>query len=566
MVYRCMSAFTIDPGPLQDSFRTALHRLSELNFSDALWSKRLDVWPGDAEIRDTIGNRLGWLDAMAFVEPQLGRLTQFSASIRQDNFTDVVLLGMGGSSLTSEVLLRTIGAKPGFPRFRMLDSTDPADVNETLAHANTTLFILASKSGTSIELMAIAAEARRRILAAGIKSWGSRFVAITDAGTPLETTARGSNFRNVFLNPADIGGRYSALSFFGLVPAAAMGLDVGNLIATAQSMADRCRDTDPSTNPGLALGALMAAGALNGRDKLTLLLPSPLQPFGLWVEHLVAESTGKANAGIVPVIDEADDTPLSNDRLGVVFTSNDSGVGSSLEQQLHKQQAPMATLDTNMATLGAEFFRWEVATAAAGLLLGVNPFDEPNVGQTKQATRELLEDFEHSRSLPSPTLHTVDDGVGFALSRSANEQIPGGDPLRFLELIREGDYLALLAYVPSSSTKWRALLDEFRVGAARTTQCATSIGYGPRYLHSTGQLHKGGPNTGVFIVLAPTPTEDLPVPETIYSFSTLQRVQALSDFGALDRTGRRVLLVTATHCDTNRLRVQLSKLLELRAH
>ena len=558
-----MSAFTIDPGPLADAFHMALRRLDDLSFTDALWTRRLDVWPGDAGTHAAIAHRLGWLDAAAFIRPELDRLDRFAASIRGSGFTDVVLLGMGGSSLAPEVLRRSLGTAPGAPRFRMLDSTDPTEVSDALAAADTTLFIVASKSGTTIEPMAMAAEARRRLEASGIEPWGSRFVAITDAGTPLDARARADGFRDVFLNPADIGGRFSALSFFGLVPAAAMGLDLHALLAPAEAMAARCRAADPAANPGLALGALMAAGARTGRDKLTLLLPRPLEALGLWIEQLVAESTGKAGAGVVPVIAEANDAPIGEDRVAVAVHTDDSQP-LPLEGRLRHHGTPMATLEAEAATIGAEFFRWEVATAAAGMLLEVNPFDEPNVGQAKEATRALLERFERERSLPVPAPATIDDGIGFALSRAASEQVPGGNPHRFLDLAGPGDYLALLAYVPSSSAAWGTLLDRFRAAVARATRCASTLGYGPRYLHSTGQLHKGGADNGVFILLAPEVTgdADLAVPGAAFSFGVLERAQALGDFQSLDSAGRRALLVTANHRDPGRLEHRLGALLD----
>ena len=558
-----MSAFTIDPGPLADAFHTALRQLDDLRFIDALWAKRLDVWPGDADTHEKIAHRLGWLDATVFVRTHLDRLDRFAGSVRGEGFTDVVLLGMGGSSLAPEVLRRSLGAAPGAPRFRMLDSTDPAEVRDALATADTTLFILASKSGTTIEPMAMAAEARRRLEASGLDRWGSRFVAITDAGTPLDSRARADGFRDVFLNPADIGGRFSALSFFGLVPAAAMGVDLRALVASAETMVTRCHEPDAAANPGLALGALMAAGARTRRDKLTLLLRGPLEALGLWIEQLVAESTGKAGAGVVPVTGEADDAPLGDDRVGVALAAP-GDAALPLARRLRDGGAPMATLEAGVATLGGEFFRWEVATATAGLLLGVNPFDEPNVGQAKAATRALLERFEHERSLSVPALADTTEGLGFALSHAAHEHVPAGDPQRFLDLARAGDYVAVLAYVPSSSAAWRALLDRFRSAVAHVTACPSTVGYGPRYLHSTGQLHKGGPDNGVFIVLAPKVAgdDDLPIPGAAYSFGVLERAQALGDFQSLDGAGRRALLVTANHRDTTRLERQLGALID----
>jgi len=268
-------------------------RLDDLEFVDALWTRRLDIWTPDPAIQATIGDRLGWLRAMDAVTPQLARVHALADAIRAEQLTDIVLLGMGGSSLAPEVLRRVIGVAPGFPRFRMLDSVDPDAVRSAFEHAGTSLFLIASKSGSTIEPNVMAAEARRRLEAAGVAHWGSRFVAITDEGTALHKRAQSERFREIFVNPSDIGGRYSALSLFGMVPAALMGADVERLLAGAREMETACRARNVSGNPGCMLGAFMAAGAEAGRDKLTVMLPERLASFGLWIEQLVAESTGK---------------------------------------------------------------------------------------------------------------------------------------------------------------------------------------------------------------------------------------------------------------------------------
>jgi glucose-6-phosphate isomerase len=551
-----MSTFMIDPGPLSAAFHAALDRLDRAHFANALWTRSPDVWPVGSEARASIAHRLGWLDVAVSMTTELDRLQKFAAWVRDGGFSDVVLLGMGGSSLAPEVLSRTCSKASGFPRFRMLDSTDPADVRDALSSATTSLFILASKSGTTIEPMAMAAEAQRRVEAAGLEPWGSRFVAISDAGTPLAARAQAEGFRELFINPSDIGGRFSALSFFGLVPAAAIGVDVEALLSSVGEMSERCRETDSGANPGLALGALMAAGADAGRDKMTLVLPAALEPLGLWIEQLVAESTGKSGVGIVPVAGEADDSPLGPDRLGIVLrTSGEDGVPSALENRLIDAGAPAARLFTRPSALGGEFLRWEVATTAAGWLLNVNPFDQPNVGQAKAATSILLKRFEEERSLVTEPVAT------FELSDVARDQLPRGDPAHFLRLARPGDYVAMLAYVPSSSTEWGSLLSELRNRVARTTGCASTLGYGPRYLHSTGQLHKGGANNGLFLVLAPESGHELPVPGAPYSFGTLQQAQALGDFESLHKAGRRALLVTFRRGDMGDLERRLDEII-----
>jgi glucose-6-phosphate isomerase len=293
-------AFTIVPRSLRNEFDEACARLDSVRFASALWSRQLDVWNADPRTRSLIANRLGWLQAIEFVTPLVPRLRGFADSVARDGFTDVLLLGMGGSSLAPEVMRQVLSSDRTL-RFRVLDSVDPDAVRSAMSRARDTLFVLASKSGSTIEPNVMAEEAKRRVIAEGHANWGSRFVAITDQDTALHRRAVGEQFRDVFVNPADIGGRYSALSLFGMVPAALMGLDIDALLNGARAMEQACRNERAADNPGLALGALLGAGARSGRDKMMLWVPSHLQSFGLWVEQLVAESTGKHGKGLVPI-------------------------------------------------------------------------------------------------------------------------------------------------------------------------------------------------------------------------------------------------------------------------
>ncbi len=426
----------------------------------------------------------------------------------------------------------------------MLDSVDPDAVRGAMAHAATSLFLVASKSGGTIEPNVLAAEARVRVEAAGYADWGSRFVAITDENTTLHHRANTERFRDIFVNPADIGGRYSALSFFGLVPAALMGADIERLLSGARAMADACRAHDPRANPGLALGAVMAASAEAGRDKLTLVLPPLLASFGLWVEQLVAESTGKHGRGIVPIAGETPDAKYGGDRTAaVVRLGNDVPVAAAVER-LRASGAPIVMVEVgDEYALGAEFFRWEVATATAGWLLRINPFDEPNVQQAKDATRALLDVYAAQRRLPSPEPHASHSGTLFTLSDAAQQRLDGSSPDDFLKLLRAGDYFGLLAYVSPGDVDLAAGFHRLRSEVARRTGCATMFGYGPRYLHSTGQLHKGGPPSGVFMIVVATPVEDLPIPGELFSFGVLERAQGIGDFSSLEKAARRALLV-----------------------
>jgi glucose-6-phosphate isomerase len=555
-----VTTFAIEPGPLtalEDSYA----RLDRLRFADALWRKQLDVWSADPAVQSLIATRLGWLDALNVVTPQLPRLRAFADGVRRDGFTHVVLLGMGGSSLAPEVLRQVLAAQNSTPSFHVLDSVDPDAVRAAMAHAATSLFIVASKSGSTIEPTTMAAEAKRRVIEAGHTQWASRFVAITDEGTGLHRSATADGFRDVFVNPSDIGGRYSALSLFGMVPAALMGLDLDRLLAGARAMEGACRIAQSRDNPGLALGAVMNAGFERGRDKMTLLLPKRLDSFGLWVEQLVAESTGKHKKGIVPIAGES--AEMGDDRVVVVVRVGDDTPEPAVLDRAKASGAPLVTIQLpDVYALGAEFLRWEVATATAGLLMAINPFDEPNVKQAKDATSALLTVYEQRQRLPLPEPHAEINGIRLTLSEAAQAALSGAPATSFLRVIGRGDYVCLLAFLPTDDTRFDGLLKEFRTKSGVRGDCATMFGYGPRYLHSTGQLHKGGANNGVFVVIVAEADEDLPIPDYPFSFSVLETAQAVGDFQSLDREQRRALLVTMPRRDPELLRRVMMSIVE----
>lgn len=523
----------------------AVHaRLAHAKFADALWTRRLEIWSRDQAARDKISNRLGWLSALECVESRVPDLISFAERVKANVFTGVVLLGMGGSSLAPEVLRQIVGVAPGFPRFRMLDSVDPAEVRQAFAHAETSLFVVASKSGSTIEPNVLAAEARRRVESAGHAPWGSRFIAITDPDSPLHVEARDQHFREIFLNPPDIGGRFSALSFFGMVPAALMGLPLDRLLHHARAMADACRNGETEANPGVSLGALMAAAFLDQRDKLMLVLPPRLESLGLWIEQLVAESTGKQGKGIVPIAGEHTAQASGPDRMAVIVTLGGEAPDAALLAHLRDAGTPFVVINMPDETaIGAEFLRWEVATATAGFLMNVNPFDEPNVQEAKDATRALLDAFKRDGILPAPAPQVDVAGVSLSLSAEARRRLGPSGPGAFLTLLTAGDYFGLLAYVAPSNAAMATVLEGFRADVAGQTGAATMLGYGPRYLHSTGQLHKGGGPNGAFVIVTCAPAEDLPVPGEPFSFGVLETAQALGDFASLDRAGRRALLI-----------------------
>jgi glucose-6-phosphate isomerase len=556
-----VTTFAIDSGPLAPAIEHSFARLDQLRFADALWRKQLDIWSADPAVQRLIANRLGWLDALDVVTPQLPRLRAFAESVRRDGFTHVVLLGMGGSSLAPEVLKRVLAAPTSVPAFHVLDSVDPDAVRAAMAHSATSLFVIASKSGTTIEPTTMAAEARRRVIDAGHANWASRFVAITDEGTALHTSATADGFRDVFVNPSDIGGRYSALSLFGLVPAALMGLDLDRLLAAARTMESACRLAQSRDNPGVALGAVMYAAFSSGRDKLTLLVPRRLESFGLWVEQLVAESTGKHKKGIVPITGESADTVIGDDRFFVAVRVGDDAPDAAVLSRATSSGAPVVTIDLPDAhALGAEFLRWEIATATAGLLMTINPFDEPNVKQAKDATSALLEVYERSKRLPLPEPHAEIGGARLTVSEAAQARLNGAPATSFLDVIGLRDYVCLLAFLPPEDDRFDSLLQGLRMQAGARGKCATMFGYGPRYLHSTGQLHKGGANNGVFIIVVAEPEADLPIPDRRFSFSVLETAQALGDFQSLDREQRRALFVTLPNRDPELLRRVLASI------
>jgi glucose-6-phosphate isomerase len=541
----------LTPGPLAAAISANADAAQRA--AAGLWRRDPSVWSHDPATQKKIADRLGWMSSPQLMAESIPRLRTFADAVKRDGVTDVVLLGMGGSSLAPEVIRAVLGVAAGWPRFQMLDSTDPAAVRSATTPPDRTLYILASKSGTTIEPNSLAAHFRQSLVDAGVAEWARHFVAITDEGTALARRARAEGFRDLFINPSDIGGRYSALSFFGLVPAALMGVDLDAMVGWGLAMLDA---SDPSRsaatkNPAAALGLALGAGAKTGRDKLTLVLPHALEEFGLWVEQLIAESTGKQGKGVVPIAGEplADPSAYGADRLFARLQTE--GPDQNPANLVYE---PLVGIDMpEPAALGAEFVRWEIATAVAGALLEINPFDEPNVQQAKDATRKLLDEYQATKRLPIPPADRSLSGIDVTLSTAAREMLKGQDPDAILTLLRPGDYAAILAYVGPD----RALAEELaslRRAIRDRTKAATMFGYGPRYLHSTGQLHKGGPSTGVFILITATPHEDLPIPGEPFSFGTLELAQALGDFASLDATGRRALHAHLPSPDTELVR------------
>ena len=506
----------------------ALHDIERRDLAARIWRHDHTVWkPDPAEITD----RLGWLNVTDLMSEQVPALEGFAGEVRDAGFRHVVLLGMGGSSLGPEVLRQTFGSAKGYPELIVLDSTLPASVRAVAAAIDPrhTLFLVSSKSGATVEPLAFYKHFKDLVeQAVGKDRAGQSFVAITDPGTSLEAMAREHGFRRVFLNPPDIGGRYSILSYFGLVPAALTGIDIQALLRRADSMRQRCAAGVPTReNPGLWLGAAMGALAAQGRDKLTLVTSPSIGSFGLWVEQLIAESTGKESKGIVPVAGEplVDSSEYGDDRLFVYLRleGDDNAAPEAAMESMKSSGQPVVRLELrDKHDLGAEFFRWEFATAVAGAILGIQPFDQPDVQAAKDETSRVLQEYQASGR--PPRLETL-SSVGELLSKPS-----------------DGDYLAIMAYVQQTPEADRMLAD-LRGRVLERYRLATTLGYGPRFLHSTGQLHKGGPDSGLFLQVTAGRDEDVDIPGEPYTFGVLADAQAMGDLRALQRSGRRVARV-----------------------
>ncbi|HEY2798854.1 MAG TPA: glucose-6-phosphate isomerase [Thermoanaerobaculia bacterium] len=493
-----------------------------------VWSGDASFWKAEAVARKQIEGALGWLTIPERIAPTLPDLLAFVDEARVG--TDrVVVLGMGGSSLAPYVFSRTFGAKAGYPQVEVLDSTEPSAVEATAARSDPsrTIFIVSSKSGTTLEpniFFDYFFDHATRELAGRA---GERFVVITDPGSALEKEARSRRVRRIFPGDPQIGGRYSALSNFGLVPAAFLGADVVTLVSRARTMAEACRAAGPQ-NPGLLLGAAIGAEALAGRDKLTFSIGPPADRFGMWLEQLIAESTGKEGKGILPVEGEALGKPevYAGDRFFVRYDTRgreDVATGARIADLAEHGHTAASMILADPLDLGAEMFRWEFATAIAGRVLGINPFDQPNVQEAKDRTTAIL-----SGSARPP----AGSSGGSGLDEEELSQL--------LASIESGDYFAITAYLDDTA-ETEAALQSIRIQVRNAKRVATTIGYGPRFQHSTGQLHKGGPPTGVFLQITREPAVQAPIPGKPWDFAQVIAAQAEGDLASLQSRGRRVL-------------------------
>ena len=510
-----------------------LEQWQSVQFARRLWAKDPTLW--FSQPVPEIVDRLGWLDLHETMQEQLDDLQSLAEEIRTEGTRHVVLLGMGGSSLAPETFQRVLGNAPGYPDLIVLDSTHPMAIRavETRLDLTRTLFVVSSKSGTTLESLSLFRFFWDRMRQTG-QNVGSRFIAITDPGTPLEALAVQRRFRRVFRAPSDIGGRYSALSVFGLVPAALIGVDLPTLLDRTWTMAEACSFCVPAPqNPALRLGATLGELARTGRDKVTFVTSRTLAGLPAWLEQLIAESTGKENKGLLPVADAplGDAAVYGDDRLFVALLHDgeeDAGLQRKLDALTAAGHPAVILRLGEPVDLGQEIFRWEVAVAAAGSVLGIHPFDQPDVELAKQLAREAMQTRQDPGRPEDDQTLAVSDARRLAAALK-----------RWLADARPGDYVALQAYLsPTSETD--AALRRIRVLIRDRLKLATTVGYGPRFLHSTGQFHKGGPNTGLFLQLVDEPQTDVPVPETDFTFGALIRAQALGDYRALGQRRRRV--------------------------
>ncbi len=538
--------FSASLGRYEEPFKEILRSMDRERFAERVWEKDASLWKSDPEIKKKIKNRLGWLTVTKVMVKEAEALMSFAGTVRDAGLTHVVLLGMGGSSLCPEVLRRTYGVKAGYPDLIVLDTTDPATILnvERRLDFSRTLFILASKSGTTIEMQSLYRHFYQKMRSVKSDSCGDHFIAITDPETPLERLAYREKFRKVFINPADIGGRYSALSYFGLVPGALIGLDLKVFLRRAEEMVKRSESgVAAQSHPGILLGAVLGGLGAAGRDKVTLITSGSIGRFGVWAEQLIAESTGKEGKGLVPIEGEkiGDPDVYGDDRL-FIYLRVDSSPDRELDHKVQVLQdagQPVVRIHLrDPLDLAGEFFRWKMATAVAGAVLGINPFDEPNVSESKGNTSAALEAFRETGKLELPETILEENGVGLCGNVKNGSLKKAMD--QFLNQSRPNDYVALMAYVEQSG-RHEALLQELRFRIRDRFRIATTFGYGPRFLHSTGQLHKGGAGNGLFLQITAGDPEDIPIPGGTYGFGVLKRAQALGDFHSLMSKGLRVI-------------------------
>jgi len=539
------------PKELKAAVEASLDDWKQNNKVARLWQKDASLWSNADE-----ANWLGWLTVAEEQFANLATFKQLAAEVKKNKFKHVLLLGMGGSSLCPEVLRMTFGKIPGFPKLHILDSTDPVQIKalEKKLDLKKTLCIVSSKSGSTLEPNIFKQYFFERVKkAVGEKLAGSRFIAVTDPGSKMQQVADADKFWKIFAGVPSIGGRYSALSNFGMVPAAAMGMDLGKFLKSTLEMTKACgAGTTPEKNPGVLLGTIMGVAANHGRDKITIITSPGIFDLGAWLEQLIAESTGKIGKGIIPVDREKLARPATygNDRVFAYLTlaGKTNKAQDSAVSALEKAGQPVVRITLpNTYTLGQEFFRWEIATAVAGSIIGINAFNQTDVEASKIETKKLTSEYEATGSLPAESpFFTSKEAKLFAdpkntAALSAEKSL--AEVLHdHLSRISAGDYFAVLGYIPMNAEN-EAALQSIRLAVRDSKKVATCLGFGPRFLHSTGQAYKGGPNSGVFLQITCDDPSDLPVPGQKYTFGTVKAAQARGDFAVLAERGRRAVRI-----------------------
>jgi transaldolase/glucose-6-phosphate isomerase len=537
------------PAELQAEVDEAIQRAAGEGWARRLWARDASLWTGQDEAR-----WLRWLDAGDAGCVDLVALKAFQAEVKAASFAHVLLIGMGGSSLGPEVLAQTFGAQAGFPQLLVLDSTDADQIRrfEAQIDPSSTLFVVSSKSGTTLEPDILQRHFWALAKAALGEAAGGHFVAVTDPGSKLEAVANQEGFRRVFHGEPQIGGRYSVLSNFGMVPAAAMGVDLDRLFETTGEMVAACGPAAAS-NPGVELGCLLGTAAKGGRDKVSILASKGIADLGAWLEQLLAESTGKQGQALIPVDAEpvGPVSVYSRDRVFAYLRleGHDEPELDALADALAEAGHPLVWIDLKRREdIGQEFFRWEVATAVAGAVMGLNPFDQPDVEASKVKARQLTDQYEATGRLEPETAFARGEGVAiYADPRNAQalQDLSGARTVEayleaHLRQVKDGDYVGLLAYIDRSHPHIQAL-QAIRARIRDRKKVATVLGFGPRFLHSTGQAYKGGPNSGVFLQIIHEPARDIPVPGQRYGFKVVEAAQARGDMGVLVERGRRVI-------------------------
>jgi transaldolase/glucose-6-phosphate isomerase len=542
-------------GKFESAVQNTLKDLQSQSFVSRLWAKDTTLWHQDPEHQKIIRHALGWLRISEEQVSNIPRLQGIAEEIKQAGFKHILLLGMGGSSLCPEVSRMTFGVVPGYPELHVLDSTVPSQVKsfEDRVDLEKTLCIVASKSGSTTEPLVFQKYFFERMRQVKGDKAGENFIAITDPGSLLEGVAKELHFRAIFPGVPEIGGRYSALSNFGLVPAALMGVNIEHFVYRAERMRHSCDSTVPAAdNPGVELGVTLGTLAKAGHDKVTFITSPALSDVGAWLEQLIAESTGKEDKGIIPVEDEPLGEPrvYGNDRL---FAYIRYSKGACPEQDakveaLKEAGHPVVQMNvSDLINVGQEFFRWEIATATAGSMLGINAFDQPNVQESKDFTKNYLEEFKKNGKLPEDSPIATDGDIQIFADAANQQAVEGASSLdqivsAHLSRVQAGDYVAINAYVERTPAVHECF-QNVRTMVRDTKQIATTLGYGPRFLHSTGQLHKGGPNLGVFIQVTSDVAQDLAIPDEPYSFGVLAAAQALGDMQCLNTRNRRVIRI-----------------------